>query len=281
MSTPIAIVDAFVTDAPFTGNPAAVCMLPEGGCGRAGIEPRLQAIAAEMNLSETAFVSPVTAADAADTWDLRWFTPGEEVELCGHATIAAAHALRADGLASADASITFRTSHRGELVVRSDAGRESVGLPVAPLEEIEDPDPALFEGLAIDPRRVVRTLENDLVVVLDDGDSIRRLRPDMRILGRVSARGIAATAPLEGDAEGAVVSSRYFAPGVAVDEDPVTGSLHSSLGLLWRDRFGDRFLARQESARGGVVAVDATRGAEGIVVVAGAARMVMRGRWLD
>lgn len=280
MSTPIAIVDAFVTDAPFTGNPAAVCMLPEDECGRTGIEPRLQAIAAEMNLSETAFVSPTTAGDAANTWDLRWFTPGEEVELCGHATIAAAHALRHREAIPPDATITFRTRHRGDLRVRQVEGRESVALPVAPLETVEAPDAAIFEGLSIDPARVVRTLEADLVVVLEDAAVVRAMRPDMRSLGRVEARGIAVTAPLDGDPDGAVVSSRYFAPGVSVDEDPVTGSLHSSLGLLWRDRCGDRFLARQESSRGGLVMVDASEADAGRVGIAGKARLVLAGEFV-
>lgn len=277
MSTPIAIVDAFVTDAPFTGNPAAVCMLPEGACGRTGIESRLQAIAAEMNLSETAFVSPVTAADATNTWDLRWFTPGEEVELCGHATIAAAHALRHREAIPPDTTITFRTRHRGDLHVRQVEGREWVALPVAPLETVEAPDAAIFEGLSIEACRVVRTLEADLVVVLEEAAVVRVMRPDMRVLGQVEARGIAVTAPLESDADGAVVSSRYFAPGVSVDEDPVTGSLHSSLGLLWRDRFGDRFLARQESSRGGLVMVDASEADSGRVEIAGQARLVLVG----
>jgi len=280
MSLPIFVVDAFVTESPFTGNPAAVCVLPEGECMAEGIERRLQGIAAEMNLSETAFVSPIALDDLPDLWHLRWFTPGSEVELCGHATIAAAHALRARGLGPEDLPITFRTRHRGDLVVRSVDGRESVALPVEPLREVEDADPAIFEGMGIERSRVVRTLEDDLVVVLDAAATVRSMRPDMRMLGRVEARGIAVTAPIEGDPDGAVVSSRYFAPGVSVDEDPVTGSLHSSLGLLWKDRFGDRFLARQDSPRGGIVAVDASRSSDGRVEIAGAARLVLVGAFV-
>lgn len=280
MSLPIFVVDAFVTDAPFTGNPAAVCVMPAGESEAAGIEPRLQGIAAEMNLSETAFVSPLEDGEFPSTWSLRWFTPGDEVELCGHATIAAAHALRERGLAPAEDPITFRTRHRGDLIQTRVDGLEEVGLPATPLQEIADPDPRLFEGLGIEPGRVVRTMEDDLVLVLDDPAVIESMRPDMRRLGEVEARGIAVTAMLDADDEEAAVVSRYFAPGVSVDEDPVTGSLHASLGLLWRDRLGSRFLARQASPRGGVVLVDATRGESGVVSIAGAARLVLVGAFL-
>ncbi|MCP4834156.1 MAG: PhzF family phenazine biosynthesis protein [Phycisphaera sp.] len=280
MSLPIFVVDAFVTDAPFTGNPAAVCVMPAGESEAAGIEPRLQGIAAEMNLSETAFVSPIEDGEHPSTWSLRWFTPGDEVELCGHATIAAAHALRERGLAPAEAPITFRTRHRGDLVQSRVDGLEEVGLPATPLEEIGNPDPRLFSSLGLEPVRVVRTMENDLVLVLDDSAVIESMRPDMRRLGEVEARGIAVTAMLGDDDEEAAVVSRYFAPGVSVDEDPVTGSLHASLGLLWRDRLGPRFLARQASPRGGVVQVDATRGESGVVSIAGAARLVLVGAFL-
>ncbi|MDE0888169.1 MAG: PhzF family phenazine biosynthesis protein [Phycisphaerales bacterium] len=98
MFLPIFVVDAFITDPPFTGNPAAVCVLPLGECDAADIESRLQGIAAGMNLSETAFVAPLEKGDRPNRWALRWFTPNAEVELCGHATLAAAYALRERGL---------------------------------------------------------------------------------------------------------------------------------------------------------------------------------------
>ena len=123
-------------------------------------------------------------------------------------------------------------------------------------------------------------MEDDLVLVLDDSAAIESMRPDMRLLGEVKARGIAVTALLTGDPDGASVVSRYFAPGVSVDEDPVTGSLHASLGLLWRNEAGATFLARQASPRGGLVRVDATRGDEGLVSIAGAARLVLVGAFL-
>ena len=280
MSLPIFVVDAFVTDLPFTGNPAAVCVMSAGESEAAGVERRLQGIAAEMNLSETAFVSPLENGDHPSAWSLRWFTPGDEVELCGHATIAAAHALRERGLAPADDPITFRTRHRGDLVQTRSDGLEEVGLPATPLQEIAEPDRRLFDGLGIEDARVVRTMEDDLVLVLEDPSRIESMRPDMRLLGGVEARGIAVTALVEGDPDGASVVSRYFAPGVSVDEDPVTGSLHASLGLLWRDALGPTFLARQASPRGGLVRVDATRGDEGVISIAGAARLVLVGAFL-
>lgn len=280
MSLPMFVVDAFVTDAPFTGNPAAVCVMPAGESEAPGIESRLQGIAAEMNLSETAFVSPVEDGERPSAWSLRWFTPGDEVELCGHATIAAAHALRERQLAPSDDPITFHTRHRGRIVQNRIDGLEEVGLPATPLEEVSAPDRRLFEGLGIEDTRVVRTMEDDLVLVLDDPKGIEAMRPDMRVLGGVEARGIAVTSLTDGDPDGASVISRYFAPGVSVDEDPVTGSLHASLGLLWRDELGPTFLARQASARGGLVRVDATRGDEGLVSIAGAARLVLVGAFL-
>jgi predicted PhzF superfamily epimerase YddE/YHI9 len=277
MSVPIFVVDAFVTDEPFTGNPAAVCVMPAEASGSTGTQARLQSIAAEMNLSETAFVSPLENTEQPAVWSLRWFTPGEEVELCGHATVAAAHALRECGMAPADTPITFRTRYRGDLAQTRIDGLEEVGLPATPLREVTEPDARLFEGLGIEAARVVGTMEDDLVVVLDDHRRIEAMQPDLRVLGAVEARGIAATALLRGDPDGASVVSRYFAPGVSVDEDPVTGSLHASLGLLWRNELGPAFLARQASARGGLVRVDASGGDAGVVSIAGKARMVLSG----
>lgn len=280
MSIPITIVDAFVTDHAFTGNPAAVCILPPGGCDAPGVESRFLDIASEMNLSETAFVAPIEDPESAAGWMLRWFTPGEEVELCGHATIASAHTLREKGLADASSPIIFRTRHRGDIVAVRTDGYESVGLPASPLEEVASPDRRLFEGLDIGPVRVVRTLEDDLVLVLEDPAVIERMIPDMRLLGEVKARGIAVTALARDRPDGARVVSRYFAPNVSVDEDPVTGSLHASLGLLWRDDLGPTFLTWQGGPRGGRVRVDATTADAGIVRVAGRARLVLDGVFL-
>lgn len=277
MSTPIFIADAFVTDAPFTGNPAAVCVLPEGGVHESGTESRKLAIAAELNLSETAFVSPVEDAEFPSTWDLRWFTPGAEVELCGHATLAAAHALRERGLAPTEAPITFRTRFRGDLLATRRHGREAIRLPVTPLEAV-DSVPGLIEAMGVTTSRIVRTMEEDLVVVLDDAAAIGECRPDMRALEAIEARGIAITALASDDPlDEAQVVSRYFAPGVSVPEDPVTGSLHASLGVLWSPELGPVFVARQASARGGLVTVDATRAGEGIVEIAGQVRMAVVG----
>ena len=280
MSTPIFIADAFVTDAAFTGNPAAVCVLPEGGVHDLAADDRKLAIAAEMHLSETAFVAPVQDAEFPSTWDLRWFTPGSEVELCGHATMAAAHSLRERGLTPTESPITFRTRFRGDLLATRRDGREAIRLPVAPLEDV-DAVPGLIEAMGVEPKRIVRTLENDLVLVLEDPAAIMACRPDMRALESIEARGMAITAlATEAESDGARVVSRYFAPGVSVPEDPVTGSLHSSLGLLWSPELGPRFLARQASDRGGLVAVDASNAGEGVVEISGRVRMTVVGAFV-
>jgi PhzF family phenazine biosynthesis protein len=280
MSLPIFVVDAFITDPPFTGNPAAVCVLPLGECDAADIESRLQGIAAEMNLSETAFVAPLEKGDRPNRWALRWFTPNAEVELCGHATLAAAYALRERGLAPLDAPITFRTRHRGDLVSTREGGFESIGLPALPLKQISAPA-ELSNALGVESDRTFRTGEDDLIVVVDEVSMVEKLVPDLPALAGIECRGVAVTARITGDGgrdlERAEVVSRFFAPRIAVDEDPVTGSLHASLGHLWRDEVGPSFLARQASPRGGVVRVDATNADHGVVTIAGRARLVLVG----
>lgn len=280
MSIPIFVVDAFITDPPFTGNPAAVCVLPLGECDAADVESRLQGIAAEMNLSETAFVSPLEKGDRPNQWALRWFTPKAEVELCGHATLAAAHALRERGLAPLDAPITFRTRHRGDLVSTQDGKYESIGLPASPLEPISAAV-ELSDALGLEPIQTYRTGEDDLIVVVDEALMVEKLVPDLPALARIECRGVGVTARITGgggrDFERAEVVSRFFAPRLAVDEDPVTGSLHASLGLCWRDEVGPIFLARQASPRGGLVRVDATNADHGVVTIAGRARLVLVG----
>jgi predicted PhzF superfamily epimerase YddE/YHI9 len=230
---PIFQVDAF-TSRVFAGNPAAVCPL------RAWLpDATLQAIAAENNLSETAFL-----VGARDAYELRWFTPAIEVDLCGHATLASAWVVF-HSLEPAQEVADFR-SRSGPLRVARSGDMLVLDFPVRPPEACEPPA-GLFEALGRPPRELWRANDN-FFAVYDAEDDVRGLRPDMsglRALGRV---GVAVTAP----GRGADFVSRYFAPAFGIDEDPVTGSTHCTLTPYWARRLGkDRLHALQVSARGG------------------------------
>jgi len=231
-------VDAF-TGEPFTGNPAAVCLLPA---------PRedawMQAVAAEMNLSETAFLLA-----EGDGWRLRWFTPTTEVELCGHATLASAHVLWETGALDAAYTARFHT-RSGLLTARRDNGLIWLDFPALP-QTPDAPPPGLAEALGAAPVYVGRN-RMDLVVELADEATVRGLRPDHARLRQLPVRGVAVTARSADPAFAFV--SRFFAPGSGIAEDPVTGSAHCCLGPLWGERLGLTDLtARQVSARGGTV----------------------------
>lgn len=263
MPQTIVQVDAF-TDRAFSGNPAAVCVLPGPRD-----EAWMQAVAREMNLSETAFLHP-----EADGYRLRWFTPSVEVDLCGHATLASAHVLWEDGhLAPGDVA-RFHT-RSGTLTARRDGDWIEMEFPALPPSSI-DPPPGLGRALGVEPRYVGLS-RFDLLVELDDEAVVRSLEPDLGLLRRIDARGIIVTARADGDEFDFV--SRFFAPQVGVDEDPVTGSAHCVLGPHWQERMGrNEFLGYQASPRGGVVrvAVDGPR-----VRLAGRAVTVLRGQLLD
>jgi predicted PhzF superfamily epimerase YddE/YHI9 len=234
MRVPLYQVDAF-TGTLFRGNPAAVCPLE-----RWLDDTTLQAIAAENNLAETAFFVP-----RGDDYDLRWFAPASEVDLCGHATLASAFVLF-DRLAYRRPSITFHTKS-GPLVVARDGGRLVMDFPSRP--PVPCPAPAgLSEALRARPRETLRA--RDLVAVFDDEDQVRALRPDMEAVARLDTFAVAATA--RGRAVDFV--SRFFAPRAGVPEDPVTGSSHCSLVPLWAGRLGKgSLLAHQVSPRGGEI----------------------------
>lgn len=261
MTTPIWQVDAFTAE-PFRGNPAAVCVLSE---------PRspewMQRVALEMNLSETAFLVP-----EGDGYSLRWFTPACEVRLCGHATLASAHVLWSEGMADPSESIAFRTLHSGTLTARRKPGQIELDFPARPLEAA--PEPAgLAEALGVRPVLVGRG-GNDVLALLDDEATVRGLRPDIARLREVDARGVIVTA--RGTDHDFV--SRFFAPAVGVDEDPVTGSAHCCLGPFWAGRLGRTTLVGyQASARGGLVAVTV---AGDRVMLAGAAVTTLKGELL-
>lgn len=237
MRIPIHQVDAF-TDRRFAGNPAAVCVLEQWLP-----DPTLQAIAAENNLAETAFVR----ARGDGAFDLRWFTPAVEVDLCGHATLASAFVLRQRGLAGADA-IRFHTREAGVLVVRTIGDALELDLPARVATEV-----ATVEGLGAALGGVaVRSLwkARKHMAVLEDEAAVLAVRPDLAFVAAMPGDGLIVTAP------GREVDfvSRYFAPHAGIPEDPVTGSAHCTLVPYWAARLGRTTLrARQLSARGGAL----------------------------
>ena len=258
-------VDAF-TDRPFRGNPAAVCTLPEGDEADAGW---MQALAAEMNLSETAFVRPREGGG----FHLRWFTPKVEVDLCGHATLAAAHVLWESGLLPAEQEAAFHT-RSGVLTARRRGGWVDMDFPAEPAGAT-DPPPALIDALRVQPEFTGRNRMDYLVRVADEA-ALRALEPDFRLLKSVAARGVIVTSPSDsGDYD---FVSRFFAPAAGIDEDPVTGSAHCCLGPHWAARLGKASMfGYQASPRGGTVGVE-VKGSR--VVLRGQAVTVMRGELL-
>ena len=263
---PIVQVDAFAS-APFTGNPAAVCVLDA-----AADEAWMQAVAVEMNLSETAYLYRT-----GETWALRWFTPGGEVALCGHATLASAHVLWTEGHVDGDAALRFDTAS-GELVAQREGdGTITLDFPATPPTFDEGAPAGLLEALGLDGRDDVTVGRSrfDAFVVVEELDALLALEPDMTGLAAVDARGTIVTAP---GGEGVALTSRFFAPGLGVPEDPVTGSAHCALAPYWAARLGrDRLEAHQASARGGWLRVE-VRGER--VLLTGRALTVLRGTLL-
>jgi PhzF family phenazine biosynthesis protein len=253
-------VDAF-TSRPFSGNPAAVCLLDSPPS-----EPWMQSVAAEMNLAETAFLTP-----RDDGFDLRWFTPTVEVDLCGHATLAAAHILWQIGVLSADTGARFHT-RSGLLTARRSAGAIELDFPAEPAAACEPPA-GLRDALGAVPHFTGRN-RMDVLVEVESADILRRLRPDFRRLAEIEARGIIATCrSVEPDHD---FLSRFFAPASGIDEDPVTGSAHCCLGPYWQQRLGLTSLTGyQASRRGGTVGV---RMEGDRVILIGEAVTVMEGR---
>lgn len=257
--------DAFA-ERPFGGNPAGVCLLD------APLEDAtMQAIAAEMNLSETAFLMPRTGTTAE--YDLRWFTPMVEVDLCGHATLASAHVLWSEKLVGREQPLGFHTKS-GRLIARAEGERIVLDFPALPPVQCETPA-GLVEALGA---RVLWTGHggDDLLAVLDDEATVRGLAPDFGRLIALPVRGVIATAEGKGGESGPDFVSRFFAPAVGIDEDPVTGSAHCALGPFWARRLGRRELrAWQASPRGGALTV---RVGEDRVEIGGGAVTVLRGR---
>lgn len=241
MPIPITVVDAF-TNRPFAGNPAAVCVLPEERD-----KPWMQQVAREMNLSETAFL-----LIRPDHVGLRWFTPTVEVDLCGHATLASAHALWEGGGQPAGQTIRFRT-RSGDLTAERRGDWIELDFPALPSEPADAP-PGLADALGAPPKAVSK-YKFDYLIELASEAAVRDLTPDLAVLGRLPVRGIVVTAVAT--TPGFDFVSRFFAPASGVPEDPVTGSAHCALGPYWAKHLGrSAFLAYQASARGGVVKVE-------------------------
>ena len=248
-------VDAFAEQV-FEGNPAAVCPLEEWVS-----DDVLQKIAEENNLSETAFFAPENQG-----FKLRWFTPGAEVDLCGHATLAAAHVLY-EHLGYSDPEITFST-RSGDLIVKKAAKGLAMDFPASMPEPVQSPE-NLVAGLGREPNEVLAAF--DYIVVLDSEDEIENLNPDFSTWMGLDLRGVVATAP--GDHVDFV--SRCFYPKLRVNEDPVTGSAHCELAPYWGKRLGLKELkAKQLSKRTGMVACTLV---EDRVILSGNAVSYMQG----
>ena len=234
-------VDAFTSEA-FRGNPAAVCLLEGERDAR-----WMQDVAAEMNLSETAFLLP-----REDGFSLRWFTPAAEVALCGHATLASAHALWEEGVLAPQEIARFHTlsglltaERRGDLI--------ELDFP-ASYEQQTEPPPGLLESLGITNPVYVGRNKFDYLIEVDSEDGVRKLDPDQTLLRKVEARGVMVTSRAQ-TTQGDFVS-RWFGPAVGVEEDPVTGSAHCCLTPYWSARLGKtEMLGFQASRRGGFVRV--------------------------
>jgi PhzF family phenazine biosynthesis protein len=259
MGQQIIQINAF-TDAPFTGNPAAVCVLP----GPAD-EAWMQIVAREMNLSETAFLYR-----HGDGYNLRWFTPTVEVDLCGHATLASAHMLWEQGHLAPQEPAQFQTKS-GLLTAKRQGTWIELDFP-AEREQPTTAPPALAKALDIAPRYVGKN-RWDYVVEVDSEETVRALKPDLALLATIPMRGVMVTSrAASGDYD---FVSRFFGPGAGIPEDPVTGSAHCCLGPFWQTRLKkDEMLARQVSARGGVVRVHVK---ESRVLLGGQAVTVWRG----
>jgi PhzF family phenazine biosynthesis protein len=246
MSLPIYTVDAF-TDRPFAGNPAAICLLD-----RERDAAWMQTLAAEMNLSETAYL-----LRGGDAWGLRWFTPKAEVALCGHATLAAAHVLWESGRLAKAAPALFDTLSGQLTAQRTGGDGEDAWIELNFPERRESPHadlPELFAALGVRPVYFGKNAYDYLVEVAT-AKEVRELSPDFAALAKLPVRGVIVTATGE-PGSGHDFVSRFFAPGVGVPEDPVTGSAHCCLTPYWGQKLGKgEMVGFQASPRGGTVRV--------------------------
>jgi len=264
MGLPLFQVDAF-TEKPFAGNPAAVCILdgpkPDGWMAQ---------VAAEMNLSETAFLQR-----AEDGFRLRWFTPTVEVDLCGHATLASAHALWEGGYLKPGQQARFHT-RSGLLTAELRDGWIFMDFPALRAEASSPLNSPLLKALGVQAKWLGKN-RLDYLVELGSEQVVRSLAPDIPGLKKLGVRGVIVTAQASTTPYDFV--SRFFAPGAGIDEDPVTGSAYCCLGPYWQERLGkNEFLAYQASPRGGVVNVKC---AGSRVQLGGRAVTVLRGELVN
>ncbi len=280
MSIPIAWVDAF-SDTPFRGNPAAVCLLDD-----AMDEARMQSLACELGISETAYVTP---AGEPGVFDLRWFTPSVEVDLCGHATLAAAHALRHWGVATSDTTLTFHT-RSGPLVAFFEDDWIALDFPAEPPVAVSLPEclrgqwpdgavrftgrTAFFSYVVLPTAEAVAAYVPDLAAIAATGVNALLLTA----AGANSSRATTSGAMTENEpGSGADYVLRVFGPNVGIDEDPATGSAQCAAGPWWSEalgRPGDVLVAHQLSSRGAVFQV---RSAGDRVRISGDATTVLTG----
>ena len=262
MNQPLTLIqiDAFAA-VPFAGNPAGVCFLDHERPGS-----WMQSVAAEMNLSETAFLLP-----ESDGYRLRWFTPAAEVRLCGHATLASAHALWETGRLPLDATARFYTLS-GLLTAQRCAGWIELNFPARPPAPVEVP--GLAEALGVKPLAQYQD-EDDYMVVVASEAELRSMKPDFAAVKELPVRGVIVTT--RSTTQGFDFISRFFAPAVGVNEDPVTGSAHCCLTPYWSGKLNKNELtAFQASKRGGVIHVrlEGER-----VVLAGQETTIFNAQW--
>ena len=276
MSNSLFIVDAFTSSA-FSGNPAGVCLIASERS-----DSWRQAVAAELNLSETAFVSPT---DVKNQFHLRWFTPKVEVALCGHATLAAAHVLWTTKFVAKNSPIIFTTELSGNLQaswIPTPRSRKTGSIRLDfPAQECHEwaPPMELLVALGVQPKAVYRNAA-DVLIELDDERDVLDVTPDFAALALVkNLRGVIITASADPD-NGSEYDfvSRFLAPAVGIDEDPVTGSAHCALGPYWMLRLGkSNLIGRQLSKRGGLVQVEVAKNG---VALTGSAVTVVEGSLL-
>jgi PhzF family phenazine biosynthesis protein len=263
MGLAITQVDAFA-DKPFAGNPAAVCILEQ-----ARDEAWMQLVAREMNLSETAFL-----IKRGEGYNLRWFTPVVEVDLCGHATLASAHVLWEQGHLKPDVPARFHT-RSGVLTATKKGAWTEMNFPATPVKLDSGLRNDIEAALGTKVRNVGRTCY-DYFAELESEEAIRSAHPDFSKLARLGSRGLIVTSAASDSGHDFV--SRFFAPAAGIDEDPVTGSAHCCLGPYWKERLGrDNLTGYQASARGGIVR---TRCEGDRVFLSGQAVTVLRGELL-
>jgi PhzF family phenazine biosynthesis protein len=261
MKQTIIQVDAF-TNQIFQGNPAAVCILPT-----TQNERWMQSVAQEMNLSETAFL-----VKQEQDYHLRWFTPTTEVPLCGHATLASAHVLWTEGYASTGQTINFQTKS-GLLTAKYEDNWIELNFPVNRSQEIP-PITKLQDALGVGIKTFAYNSLGYLVEI-NSSEQVQQLQPNFALLKQLPISNVIVTSLAVANSEYDFVS-RFFAPGLGIEEDPVTGAAHCCLAPYWRDRLQkNHFLAYQASSRGGVVRIDYDGGDR--VFLQGQAVTVMRG----